>query len=153
MDAVTRAILNDLTPALDDLVARKIEQILATHRLSGDGERLLTITQTAERLAESETSARRRIADGSLPHVLVPGRVAGSYEKRVRQVDLDHFIASLAGNRRAPTNTSRRAPSRKTKRSSARAPRSLDQLVQERLSRSGTVPSGRPSTKTAQERA
>ena len=151
---MTRAVLDDLDPSLEDLIAQKVEQALAKLARPDAGEWLLTIVEASRRLGESETSTRRRIADGSLPHVLVPGRVAGSFEKRVRQADLDAFIRALAGNRRATSTQRGRNTVTDSKRKSTRTPTSFDQLVEARLRRSGkasTITS--PLTTTAQERA
>lgn len=140
MDAVTKAIWSDLAPSVRDLVVSEVRRMVAEQAPADQGERLYTVNAAAERLGESPTSTRRRIADGSLPHVLVPGRVAGSFEKRVRQADIDAFIRALAGSRRASTNTKGRSVSSPTKQPRTRTAPSLDELVQQRLKRAGALP-------------
>lgn len=64
-----------------------------------EGERLLSVAQVAERTGASVSTVRRWIADGVLPTVSVPGRVAGKESVRVRQSDLDRWIRGLPESR------------------------------------------------------
>jgi hypothetical protein len=140
---------------VETIVAREVSELAARLRAelsrSDDGERLLRKKVAADRAGVGVTTLDRWLAEGLLPAVSVPGRVPGHTERRIRQADLDDFIRRLAGNRRATDNTrSRGKQGSTTKQSTSGAPKSLDQLVQERLDR---AVSPTRKTKTARQRA
>jgi excisionase family DNA binding protein len=143
-----------LSSRIDAAVERKLRQVLADLQPTDRGERLHRIPAAAELAAVGEATLRRWIAEGRLPIVRIPGRVAGSTELRVRAADLDDFIRALAGDRRAPSNTNGRDVAARSKRKSLRTPASLQQLVDARLKQAGNGPASTiVNTKTAHERA
>jgi hypothetical protein len=70
---------------------------------------------------------------------MIPGRVAGSFEKRIRQADLDDFTRALAGDRpgeqRQQIGKARSAEPKSRRRGRSDQPQTLADLVQERLGR------------------
>lgn len=93
--------MTDLEAAVRALAEERVRELLAPvlARLeltqADAGERLLSVAAVAERTDVSESTVRRWIADGLLPTVPVPGRVAGKEMLRVRGSDLDIWIRGL----------------------------------------------------------
>lgn len=93
--------MNDLEAAVRALAEERVRELLAPvlARLeltqADAGERLLSVAAVAQRTDVSESTVRRWIADGLLPTVPVPGRVAGKEMLRVRGSDLDVWIRGL----------------------------------------------------------
>ncbi len=148
MDAVTRAIWSDLSPAVRDLVASEVARIVSELAPPDAGEILHSVGAAAERAAVSETTLRRWISEGRLPPLHIPGRVQGSTEIRVRQADLDAFIRGLAGDRRPTSPHKRRSRVTTTKQSKKAAQPSLDELVRRRVERAGGSLSNASSKRT-----
>jgi excisionase family DNA binding protein len=133
VDALTRAVADLVTPLVRDLVAAEVQRAVAELGPTDSGERLYTVRTAAQRLDMGESTLRRHIAEGRLKVTRVPGRIDGATEQRVRGADLDAFVLQLAGADR-PVARRRRGDVR-ARRSGG--PKSLNELVRERLSASG----------------
>jgi predicted DNA-binding transcriptional regulator AlpA len=152
--ALGQAILDLIDARIEQAVDGAVERVLAGLAPSETGERLLRLSDAAARAGVSVATLNRWIADDQLQAVQIPGRVAGKTERRIRQADLDALIRRLASSPGRRTNITRRSAATRTRRSKAGGPKSLTQLVQERLSRSANKPARTaPSTTSAQVRA
>jgi hypothetical protein len=148
MEPLAKAVLEVLGPVLREMVMEEVGRVAAVLAPADSGDRLYSVAKAAERLDESPTSTRRRLANGSLGHVLVPGRVNGVFEQRVRQSDIDAFISLLSGGSRPPSAVRTSDPSSTPKARRRSAPKSLAQLVQDRVDRNNGVPADRKSSGT-----
>jgi hypothetical protein len=132
VDGLARALVDLFEPIVRDLVRDEVQRVAADLAPIDVGERLFTIRAAAERLAMSETSVRRHITDGRLRVTLVPGRVPGSSERRIRGADLDAFVVGLAGEREVTSMPKGRAPSVRAKLQSPGVAPRLTELVRQR---------------------
>lgn len=78
-----------------EIVRQELAKLQSAAVAADEGERLLSLAQVGERTDASVSTVRRWIADGVLPTVSVPSRIAGKERVRVRQSDLDRWIRGL----------------------------------------------------------
>jgi hypothetical protein len=130
VDVPARALTDLIQTMVRDVIKDEVERAVAKLALADIGERLYTIPVAAQRLGISATSVRRHIAEYRLKVTMVPGRVPGSSERRIRGVDLDAFVVGLAGESGA-TTPGRRARAPRPKRQRSGTPPRLTELVEQ----------------------